>query len=174
MQTVGHQLRARREQRDLTLDAAARATRIPRQALRALEEDRFDDLAAPVYARGFLRNYAAWLQLDADAVLASYEEQQSVRHGLAMGVEPTEGEGRVALPGYFQASPRALRALTPAQIFLLLFTTATLVVFMLSVNRHGDAGGGVAAAERDRTEQARPSAAQAAPSAAPGERATTR
>ena len=133
MQTVGHQLRTRREQRDQTLDAAARATRIPRHALRALEDDRFDDLAAPVYARGFLRNYAAWLGLDADGVLASYEEQQAVRQGLALGVEPSDDEGPVRLPGYFQASPRALRALTPAQIFLLLVTAATLVVFMLSV-----------------------------------------
>jgi cytoskeletal protein RodZ len=174
MQTVGHQLRTRREQRDQTLDAAARATRIPRHALRALEDDRFDDLAAPVYARGFLRNYAAWLGLDADGVLASYEEQQAVRQGLALGVEPSEDEGPVRLPGYFQASPGALRALTPAQTFLLLVTAATLVVFMLSVNRHGEPGGGVAAAERARAEQVRPSAAQAAPGAPDGDRAATR
>lgn len=40
--------------------------------LQALEEDRFDILPAPVFARGFLREYAKFVGLDADEVVTFY------------------------------------------------------------------------------------------------------
>jgi len=40
--------------------------------LEAIEEDRFDELPAPVYARGFIRNYARLVGLDPDDVVAAY------------------------------------------------------------------------------------------------------
>ncbi|HEU0072543.1 MAG TPA: helix-turn-helix transcriptional regulator [Dehalococcoidia bacterium] len=59
-----------RQAKGLTLFDAERGTRIPRRYLEALEADQFSLLPAPVYARGFLRNYARFLGLDENALTA--------------------------------------------------------------------------------------------------------
>jgi hypothetical protein len=50
------------------------ATRIRLAYLRALEADDFHRLPAPVYTRGFVRNYAAFLDLHPDHMVRLYEE----------------------------------------------------------------------------------------------------
>ena len=72
MGELGNQLRQARESQGLTLAQAEEATRIRHAFLQALEEERFDDLPADVYAKGFIRNYARYLGLDADVLLADY------------------------------------------------------------------------------------------------------
>jgi len=62
---IGAGLREARERQGLSLEQAAEATRIAARHLRALEEERFERLPEPVYARGFLREYAGFLGLDA-------------------------------------------------------------------------------------------------------------
>lgn len=54
-------LRQTREDKGLTLEDAARVTRIASGYLRALEQGRFDKLPSDAYARGFLRAYGHFL-----------------------------------------------------------------------------------------------------------------
>lgn len=61
---VGATLRQRRQMRGQSLEAVHQATRIPRNLLQALEEDRHDAFAAPVYLHGFLKSYCDHLELD--------------------------------------------------------------------------------------------------------------
>jgi hypothetical protein len=63
-----------------------RRTRV--RYLRALEEERFEQLPAGAYRRTFLRGYANFLGLDADAFVDEY----------AARFERLEGAERVALP----------------------------------------------------------------------------
>lgn len=70
MTGLGSRLAEARQQKGLSLADAERQTRITRRYLEALETDRFHLLPAPVYARGFLRNYARFLGLNADELLA--------------------------------------------------------------------------------------------------------
>jgi hypothetical protein len=56
----------------LSLDEAARDTRIRREFLEALEEDDFDSLLGDVHARGCLRTYASYLRLSPDKVVNAY------------------------------------------------------------------------------------------------------
>ena len=67
--TIGQQLKKAREYRNLTLEKAAEATRIRRNYLQALEADDFSAIPSPVQARGFLRNYAEYLNLDLDQIV---------------------------------------------------------------------------------------------------------
>lgn len=67
-------MRDSRESRGLTLDDAARVTRIGKNYLVAMEEDAFDRLPNSAYAKGFLRSYAGYLGLPADEVVRTYEE----------------------------------------------------------------------------------------------------
>jgi len=61
---LGETLRRARQTRNVTIEDAERATRIPRRYLEALEQEDFGILPAPVYARGFLRSYSGYLGLD--------------------------------------------------------------------------------------------------------------
>ena len=65
----GTWLRSQREARGVSLREIADSTRISLRYLEALEMDRFDALPAPVFARGFLREYARVVGLDADEVV---------------------------------------------------------------------------------------------------------
>lgn len=75
--SVGSFLREHRESRGFTLDDAARVTRIGKNYLAAIEEERFDTLPNPAYTKGFLRAYAAFLGLSGDQVIALYEKESS-------------------------------------------------------------------------------------------------
>jgi transcriptional regulator with XRE-family HTH domain len=84
---IGDRLRDARFARRLTIEDAERDTRISRRYLQALEDERFDLLPAPVYARGFMRSYAAYLQLDAAAAVLSMPAELPRPEGL----EPIAG-----------------------------------------------------------------------------------
>ena len=68
----GARLRRARLQRGIEIDDLCAATKISPAYLRFLEEDRFDDLPAVVYVRGFIASYARYLGLDAQRVSRSY------------------------------------------------------------------------------------------------------
>ena len=65
-QDIGRILREKRNERGIDLDAVARATRIRRHFLQALEDGDFGQLPSAAQVRGFLRAYASYLQLDPD------------------------------------------------------------------------------------------------------------
>jgi transcriptional regulator with XRE-family HTH domain len=73
--SVGAYLRQERERKNISLDDVAKVTRISLQYLEALERDAFQILPASLFARGFLRTYAAHIGLDPNEVLKMYEEQ---------------------------------------------------------------------------------------------------
>jgi flagellar biosynthesis protein FlhG len=68
----GSRLRRARLRRGIELDQIASVTKINPTYLRFLEEERFDDLPAPVYVRGFVGAYARCVGLDLRAVVPSY------------------------------------------------------------------------------------------------------
>jgi cytoskeletal protein RodZ len=61
---LGAWLRQRREELGIDLEQVEADTRIRTRYLEALEAEDFDALPDPVVGRGFLRNYAAYLDLD--------------------------------------------------------------------------------------------------------------
>jgi cytoskeleton protein RodZ len=69
---VGSALRKARTKRGLTLEEAARDTRIRPDLLAALEDEDFDRLMGDVYVRGSLRSYAQYLGLSPDKVIELY------------------------------------------------------------------------------------------------------
>ena len=88
---VGSALRRAREIREITLDEAARDTKLRGDQLRALEDEDFEALGDPVYARAMLRTYAQYLGLKPERVLSVY-----ARHGEDVAPPPPPGKlGRV-------------------------------------------------------------------------------
>ena len=70
--SFGTWLRRQREMRDIDLREIADKTKISLRYLKAMEQDRFELLPAPLFARGFLREYAKYVGLNADEVVNYY------------------------------------------------------------------------------------------------------
>ena len=70
--SFGAWLRRQREMREIDLREIADRTKISLRYLEAMEQDRFDILPAPVFARGFLREYARYVGLNPDDVVNHY------------------------------------------------------------------------------------------------------
>lgn len=94
-----------RRARGLSVAKVAEALNLDASVVLALEENRFENLGAPVFARGHLRKYARLLSLDPDAVLRAYDaitpevtEQASTALRVTPAVEkarPRAGGSRV-------------------------------------------------------------------------------
>lgn len=68
--TVGQILREAREARGMSVDDASMRLRLMHRQIEAMEADSFETLGQPVFARGFVRNYARLLGLAPDDLLA--------------------------------------------------------------------------------------------------------
>jgi cytoskeleton protein RodZ len=68
----GAPLRAAREAKRQNLNVLAERLCLRSGVLKALEEERVDDLPEPLLARGYLRQYAKLLELDAEPLLRLY------------------------------------------------------------------------------------------------------
>ncbi len=100
----GERLSTARTARQLSIAQAAAATRIRQRHLEALESERWDDLPAPAYIRGYLRTYAAYLDLDAAELLEAYE-QAAGRGSRGLAIRPFSS--LAGAPGLVVTAPAA-------------------------------------------------------------------
>ena len=83
---IGGQLRKAREAASLSVDDIASDLRIHVNYIEALEKNNFEILNGPTYVKGYIRNYARLLEIDADPLIKAYqssvgEEQVQVWNG---------------------------------------------------------------------------------------------
>jgi cytoskeletal protein RodZ len=69
MSSIGQQLKQAREARGLIIKQVVQATRIRAHYLEAMEADDFSSMPSAAQARGFLRSYANFLELNADELI---------------------------------------------------------------------------------------------------------
>src|SRR6185295_15205946 len=143
--SFGSWLRRQREAREVSLREIADRTKISMRYLEAMEEDRYDLLPAPVFARGFLREYARYVGLNADEV---------INHFLAAQQTQSAGSDDAPASGPALSIPRSGSSPWPRLLF---FGLATLILLGLVAL-------GVWLADRRR---ARPQSAPPPPIAAP-------
>ncbi|MFZ5631747.1 MAG: helix-turn-helix domain-containing protein [Bacillota bacterium] len=70
---IGNTLKAARESRGISLENVEEHTKIRRKYLEALENENFEILPGRVYIKGFIKNYARFLGLNANALVSAYE-----------------------------------------------------------------------------------------------------
>jgi cytoskeletal protein RodZ len=85
--------------REVPLREIADVTKISLRYLEALEQDRFDVLPAPVFAKGFLREYSRYVGLDTDEVVNSFLTATGEASETPALEEAAAGEGEVASAG---------------------------------------------------------------------------
>lgn len=119
MESFGAYLKREREMRGIGLREVAQTTKIGLPLLEALESERFEALGGEVFVRGFLRNYAKYLGLDAEDVVLRYDEYR-------IKTAPAEETGRGETPVFVAdrknllAGAGALLSLVIVALFVLL------------------------------------------------------
>ena len=72
---IGDLLRAERERQGLSVKDIEKATSIRALYIDAIEKGEHKTLPGDAYAKGFVRNYARYLQLDADDIVNKFSEE---------------------------------------------------------------------------------------------------
>ena len=117
--TAGSTLRSAREAAGLSVDDVALQLKLAPRQVRALEDDDFQHLPGRTFARGFARNYARFIQLDPDRVLALMPAGES-----APALErPSFAAARRPM-GEIPVERAAHRSFAPRVLFLLLALVA--------------------------------------------------
>tara|TARA_E500000178_G_C16951451_1_gene721482 strand:+ start:173 stop:1054 length:882 start_codon:yes stop_codon:yes gene_type:complete len=76
MQTIGEKIEETRKRKGISLSEAAEATKIRSDFLHNIETNQYDYDLPDIYKRGFIKNYARYLKLNPEKILAQYQEQQ--------------------------------------------------------------------------------------------------
>ena len=76
--TLGQMLKEAREKREVSIVDAEAGTSVAAKYLVALENGCYQELPVDVYAAGFVRRYAQWLELDASAAVAKYRSERAL------------------------------------------------------------------------------------------------
>jgi cytoskeletal protein RodZ len=75
---LGNKFQAARESRGLTLDEAARLTKIRQSRLSEIEADDYSNFPSLAYAKGFLQIYGKFLDIDVSPYLDAFETSGSI------------------------------------------------------------------------------------------------
>ena len=70
--TFGDELRREREIRGISLKEIADSTKVSKRFLEAIEKNDYRNLPAPVFTRGFIREYARYVGLSGDEMVTRY------------------------------------------------------------------------------------------------------
>lgn len=74
MNTLGGKFKKRRNEMNLTLKEVESATSIRLNYLQAIEDNKVQQIISPVYAQGFMRQYAVFLGIDPEKIVREHPE----------------------------------------------------------------------------------------------------
>ncbi len=98
---IGRELRAAREGRGLSIGEVADRLKLSVKQLNAIESGDFASLPGATFARGFVRSYARYMEIDADALVARLDQcvpLDAPAAGLVPLEEPAARKTSLALP----------------------------------------------------------------------------
>jgi cytoskeletal protein RodZ len=123
MASVGDYLRQLRDRRGISLAEISRVTRVASRYLEDLESDRFTELPAPVFTRGFIRAYCQAVGEPPDEALARYDGREGV---------PVAPRTSVAPPRAAESEPRSRGAVLVSFVLLVILGMALFAVALLT------------------------------------------
>ena len=72
--SCGQELSKRRQKRDLSINDVAREIKIESSVIKKIESDEFHSIGAPVFVKGYLRQYSNLVGADDDLIIKKYNE----------------------------------------------------------------------------------------------------
>lgn len=107
LKKIGEMFKERRVEKNLSLKEIETATSIRMNYLKAIEEGELFNLISPVYAGGFIKQYAQFLGLDGNRILKEQApnlkspKKQEFAYGLGtLEVRSTPGQGMKWMPNF--------------------------------------------------------------------------
>ncbi len=97
---MGEVLRDKREEKGLSIEDVSNRLRLSPRQIQALESNQFAVFPEPMMTRGFIRNYAGFLEIDAAPLLAAYRQHVPEESPHSISIH----SANVQLPGYKQRS----------------------------------------------------------------------
>ncbi len=93
LKKIGDTLKQKRKERNLSLKEVENATSIRMGYLQAIEEGELSKLISPVYAQGFVRQYATFLGIDGESMVRENPElfNKHEKQEFAYGIGTLEG-----------------------------------------------------------------------------------
>jgi cytoskeletal protein RodZ len=162
----GEELRREREIRGISLKEIADATKISRRFLEAIERNDHKTLPAPVFTRGFVREYARYLGLNAEEIVTRYnyaaagdDRIEKSAHLSGLVTERVPEERKDTRP---RGIPTPLARIDRGVYVLLLLAVALAVAITWAV-KHRRAAGAVDTAESQHEAPVRPAAVAVVP-----------
>ena len=139
---IGETLREARTGRGIGLDEVQQSTKIRVKYLRAIEDEAWELLPAPAYARGFLRTYASFLGLDADALVDEYGRYEAGLEEGSPQVEPMRQPAAAPLRARIRLGGWSVAGLAVALVAGILIVLGVTGGSQQGGHRGGDQGGG--------------------------------
>ncbi|MBS0635840.1 MAG: helix-turn-helix domain-containing protein [Verrucomicrobia bacterium] len=92
---IGDMLRSRRKELNMSLKDVENSTSIRSGYLQAIEEGQMEKLISPIYAQGFVKQYAIYLGLDGERLVADGGElfKKPIHQDFAYGIGTLEPRG---------------------------------------------------------------------------------
>lgn len=118
--TLGEKLKMSRLDRRITLNEASRNTKIQVRYLENLENGEYSKLPADVYSKGFLRNYALYLGLNPEKVVALFDKEKGIQRNIHKDVGDEKKDKKVKV-SRFIITPKIIGALAVSAIVFLAF-----------------------------------------------------
>jgi cytoskeleton protein RodZ len=167
--SFGERLKKEREKRGMTLEDVSGATKISVRNLRALEQEKFDQMPGGIFNRGFVRAFAKHLGLDDDQVVADYMEAAGESIPTLdppdIPAAPHAAEKATAPPS---SPPEESSAQVPWAALIALIVLGTVVLGFWSYHSHRKAAENPAAVEPSSASHLAEAASPTPDSAAPG------
>ncbi len=122
MQAIGQIFLERRRELNLSLKEVESATSIRTTYLEAIEAGQMEKLISPIYAQGFVRQYAAYLGLDGDRIVTENSEvfRRPIVQEFSYGIGTLETRG----------TPTGGAKWMPAAMWILAFSFLLLCAFL--------------------------------------------
>ncbi|MEA3305315.1 MAG: DUF4115 domain-containing protein [Candidatus Omnitrophota bacterium] len=110
---IGEKLRKAREEKGVSLEEVRGATKIHLKVLKAIEEDRLENILGQVYAKAFMKDYAHYMGIDAKDLVC--------KHASKYAVEPSREHVLEQKPFSQKERKNFSRAVIMAAAFLICF-----------------------------------------------------
>ena len=117
---LGKELAKIRLEKKLSIKDIAREIRIESTVIKQIEKNDFESIGAPVFVKGYLRQYASYIEMDADEVLEKYNQ-----------LNPNEVTSPIINDSVQQLSKFII---TPKTIFFSILSIAILMILWFLVS----------------------------------------
>ncbi len=97
--SIGTILKDARTKKEISLEDVHAKLKIHPRVLQLLEEEKFDKLPSPLFAKSFLRSYAQFLEVNADEIIDHYEKEKKPEEPeQKMYIRPVDMSGARKIP----------------------------------------------------------------------------